>query len=128
MSPCNRGCKAGHLGKKCEAGANSVSTDTEYLHRNEAQLMNAVLRSLPIGYGGNVLERRQRSAAEFLAWADHHAQEQRLSQSSHVQLEGHPDLLDSNNALAQQRVWANRQAHQKHIHDSAMAHLRHGCV
>ena len=90
--------------------------------------MNAVLRSLPIGYGGNVLERRQRSAVEFLAWADHHAQEQRLSQSSHVQLEGHPDLLDSNNALAQQRVWANRQAHQKHIHDSAMAHLRHGCV
>ena len=90
--------------------------------------MKAVLRSLEIGYTGNVLERRQKSAAEFLAWADHHAHEQRLSQSSHVQLEGHPDLLDSNSALAQQRVWANRHAHERHLHDSAMAHLRHGCA
>ena len=88
--------------------------------------MNAVLRSLPIVYGGNVLERRQKSAAEFLAWADHHAHEQRLSQSSHVQLEGHPDLLDSKSALAQQRVWANRHSHERHLHESAMAHLRHG--
>jgi hypothetical protein len=28
--------------------------------------------------------------------------------------------------LAQQRVWANRHAHERHLHDSAMAHLRHG--
>ena len=88
--------------------------------------MKAVLRSLQVGYSGNVLERRQKSAAEFLAWADHHAHEQRLSQSSHVQLEGHPDLLDSKSALAQQRVWANRHAHEKHLHESAIAHLRHG--
>ena len=88
--------------------------------------MNATLRSVQIGYSSNVLERRQKAAAEFLAWADHHAHEQRLSQSSYVQLEGHPDLLDSNNAFAQQCVWANRHAHQKHLHDSAMAHLRHG--
>ncbi len=88
--------------------------------------MKAVLRSLSVGYSGNVLERRQKSAAEFLAWADHHAHEQRLSQSSHVQLEGHPDLLDSKSALAQQRVWANRHAHEKHLHESAIAHLRHG--
>ena len=88
--------------------------------------MKAVLRSLPVGYSGNVLERRQKSAAEFLAWADHHAHDQRLSQSSHVQLEGHPDLLDSKSALAQQRVWANRHAHERHLHESAMAHLRHG--
>ena len=88
--------------------------------------MKAVLRSLAIGHTGNVLERRQKSAAEFLAWADHHAHEQRLSQSSQVQLEGHPDLLDSKSALAQQRVWANRHAHERHLHESAMAHLRHG--
>ena len=87
--------------------------------------MKAVLRSLSVDYSGNVLERRQKSAAEFLAWADHHAQEQRLSQSSHVQLEGHPDLLDSKNAVAQQRVWATRHAREKHLHDTAMAHLRH---
>ena len=88
--------------------------------------MNASLRSLQIDYSSNVLERRQKAAAEFLAWADHHAHEQRLSQSSHVQLEGHPDLLDSNSALAQQRVWANRHAHERHLRNSAMAHLRHG--
>ena len=88
--------------------------------------MKAVLRSLSVDYSGNVLERRQKSAAEFLAWADHHAQEQRLSQSSHVQLEGHPDLLDAKNAVAQQRVWANRHAHERHLRDSAMVHLRHG--
>ena len=88
--------------------------------------MNATLRSLQIDYSSNVLERRQKAAAEFLAWADHHAHEQRLSQSSHVQLEGHPDLLDSNSALAQQRVWANRHAHERHLRNSAMAHLRLG--
>ncbi len=88
--------------------------------------MKAVLRSLQVGYSGNVLERRQKSAAEFLAWADHHAHEQRLSQSSHAQLEEHPDLLDSRSALAQQRVWANRHAHERHLRDSAMVHLRHG--
>ena len=88
--------------------------------------MNATLRSLQIDYSSNVLERRQKAAAEFLAWADHHAHEQRLSQSSHIQLEGHPDLLDSNSALAQQRVWANRHAHERHLRNSAMAHLRHG--
>lgn len=87
--------------------------------------MKAVLRSLPVDYSGNVLERHQKAAVEFLAWADHHAHEQRLSQSSQAQLEGHPDLLDSNSAQAQQRIWANRHAHQKHLHDSAMAHLRH---
>ena len=87
--------------------------------------MKAVLRSLQVGYSGNVLERRQKSAAEFLAWADHHAHEQRLSQSTQVQIEGHPDHLDPKSALAQQRVWANRHAHQKRLHDSAMAHLRH---
>ena len=88
--------------------------------------MKAVLRSLSVGYSGNVLERRQNSAAEFLAWADHHAHEQRLNQSSHIQLEGHPDLLDSKSALAQQRVWANRHSYERHLHESAMAHLRHG--
>ncbi len=88
--------------------------------------MKTVLRSLQVGYSGNVLERRQKSAAEFLAWADHHAHEQRLSQSSHAQLEEHPDLLDSRSALAQQRVWANRHAHERHLRDSAMVHLRHG--
>ena len=88
--------------------------------------MKAVLRSLSVDYSGNVLERRQKSAAEFLAWADHHAHEQRLSQSSHAQLEEHPDLLDSRSALAQQRIWANRHAHERHLRESAMVHLRHG--
>ncbi len=87
--------------------------------------MRVAIRSLPIAYTGNVLERRQKAAAEFLAWADQHAHEQRLSQSSQAQIEHHPDLLDAENAVAQQRIWANRQAHQKHLQNSAIAHLRH---
>ena len=87
--------------------------------------MKVAIRSLPAEYSGNVLERRKKAAAEFLAWAEHHAHEQRLNQSSQAQIEHHPDLQDSESALAQQRVWANRHTHQKHLHDSAMVHLRH---
>ena len=40
-------------------------------------------------YSGNVLERRQRAAAEFLAWAEHHAHDVLRQQAAHAQVEGH---------------------------------------
>ena len=55
--------------------------------------MKVANRSLSVAYSGNVLERRRKAAAEFLAWADQHAHEQRLSQSSQAQIEHHPDLM-----------------------------------
>ena len=77
-------------------------------------------------YSGNVLERRQLAAAEFLAWADHHAHDILRQQAVHAQVEGHPDQLDQRNAQAQQQVCARRRLHAKHLHDSAMVQLRHG--
>ena len=76
-------------------------------------------------YSGNVLERRQRAAAEFLAWAEHHAHDVLRQQAAHAQVEGHPDRLDQRSALAQQQVCAQRRLHAKQLHDSAMAQLRH---
>ena len=77
-------------------------------------------------YSGNVLERRQRAAAEFLAWADHHAHDVLRQQAVQVQVEAHPDQLDQRSALAQQRVCARRRLHAKQLHDSAMSLLRNG--
>ena len=76
-------------------------------------------------FGGNVLERRQRAAAEFVAWSEHHAQDRRHHEALLAQVESHPDRLDARNAMAQQRAWAQRETHSRHLHDSAMAQLRH---
>ena len=77
-------------------------------------------------YSGNVLERRQRAAAEFLAWAERHAHDVLRRQAAHAQVEGHPDQLEQRSALAQQQVCARRRLHAKHLRESAMAQLRHG--
>ena len=87
------------------------------------EMMNAGAMT---SYSGNVLERRQRAAAEYLAWADHHAHDVLRQQAAHAQVEGHPDHLDQRSALAQQQVCARRRLHAKQLHDSAMAQLRHG--
>ena len=77
-----------------------------------------------IQYSGNVLERRQRAAAEYLAWADHHAQEVARAEAAQVQHESHLGI-DQRSAAAQQTIWARRRMHEKHLHDSAMVQLRH---
>ena len=87
------------------------------------EMMNAGTMT---SYSGNVLERRQRAAAEYLAWADHHAHDVLRQQAAHAQVEGHPDHLDQRSALAQQKVCARRRLRAKQLHDSAMAQLRHG--
>ena len=81
--------------------------------------------AIPLRYSGNVLERRQRAAAEFMAWADHHAHDVLRQEALQVQIEGHVDHSDRRSALAQQQVYARRRSHQRHLHDSAMAQLRH---
>ena len=78
-----------------------------------------------VRYSGNVLERRQRAAAEFMAWADHHAHDVLRQEALQVQVEGHFDQSDQRSALAQQQVYARRRSHQRHLHDSAIAQLRH---
>ena len=77
-------------------------------------------------YSGNVLERRQRAAAEYLAWAESHAHDVLRKQAAHAQVEGHPDRLDQRSAFAQQQVCARRRLHAKQLHDSALVQLRYG--
>ena len=81
--------------------------------------------AIPLRYSGNVLERRQRAAADFMAWADHHAHDVLRQEALQVQVEGHVEQSDQRNALAQQQVYARRRSHQRQLHESAMAQLRH---
>ncbi|KZR87278.1 hypothetical protein MITS9509_01128 [Synechococcus sp. MIT S9509] len=114
--------------KLCEALVKTVAVATEL-----TQVLQELLMAVEItyagtmtSYSGNVLERRQRAAAEFLAWAEHHAHDVLRQQAAHVQVEGHDDRLDQRSAMAQQQVCARRRLHAKQLHDSSMALLRHG--
>ena len=73
---------------------------------------------------GNVIDRRNQAAVEFVTWSEHHAHEQALHQAALGLIEDHPDLKDGASAAAQQMAWAKRHGHERHLHDSAMAHLR----
>ena len=80
--------------------------------------------ALSLDYSSNVLERRQRAAAEYLIWADRHGHEVARAQAALVQHDD-PQPVERRSAAAQQKVWARRRLHEKHLHDSAMAQLRH---
>lgn len=77
-----------------------------------------------LDYSNNVLERRQRAAAEYMIWADRHAHEVARTQATLVQHDD-PQPVERRSAAAQQKVWAHRRFHEKNLHDSAMAQLRH---
>lgn len=62
---------------------------------------------------------------ELLSWAREHQRSNRRHGAELAQITRHPDPGEARNALAQQRAWATRQAHERHLHDSAMAQLRH---
>ena len=114
--------------KLCEGFLKMVAVATE-LKQDDQELSMAIETTAAgtvASYSGNVLERRQRAAAEFLAWAEHHAHDVLRQQAAHAQVEGHPDRLDQRSALAQQQVCARRRLHAKHLRESAMAQLRHG--
>ncbi|QNI58638.1 hypothetical protein SynBIOSU31_01769 [Synechococcus sp. BIOS-U3-1] len=104
----------------------AVVTELAEVHQELSMVVEITPAGTTASYSGNVLERRQRAAAEFLAWADHHAHEVLRQQAASAQVEGHPDRLDQRSALAQQQVCARRRLHAKQLHDSAMAQLRHG--
>jgi hypothetical protein len=61
----------------------------------------------------------------FLAWASSHQRDRRRHAGELAQITRHHDLNPAGDALHQLQVWAARQAHDKHLHDSAMAQLRH---
>ena len=63
-------------------------------------------------------------AREFLAWAHAHQRDRRRHAAVLAQITRHHDFNPSGDAVHQQQAWALRQAHEKHLHDSAMAQLR----
>lgn len=61
----------------------------------------------------------------FLSWADEHQRHRRLHGAELAQITLHHDLNPAGDAVHQLQAWAVRQAHQKHLHDSAIAMIRH---
>lgn len=62
---------------------------------------------------------------EFLAWARAHQRDQRRHAAELAQITRHHDPGPEASAVHQLQAWALRQAHQQHLHDSAIAALRH---
>jgi hypothetical protein len=81
--------------------------------------MSATPIPLPANAAGQELHPR-----EFLAWADHHQRDRRRHGARIAQISEHHDLNPSGDAVHQLQAWAVRQAHAKHLHDSAIAQIR----
>jgi hypothetical protein len=62
---------------------------------------------------------------EFVSWATEHQRERRRHEAELAQITTHPDPTAEADAIGQQQAWARRQAHERHLHDSAIAQMRH---
>lgn len=62
---------------------------------------------------------------EHLIWATLHGRERLRSGARRAQITTHHDLNGDRDAIGQQLAWARRQAHERHLHDSAMEQLQH---
>ena len=62
---------------------------------------------------------------EFLAWAENHQRDRRRHGADLAQITEHHDLNPAGDAVHQLQAWAVRQAHAKHLHDSAIAQIRY---
>jgi hypothetical protein len=69
--------------------------------------------------------RQDGPAREFLAWARDHQRSRRRHAAELAQITRHHDPNPEANATHQLQAWALRQAHAQHLHDSAIAALRH---
>lgn len=61
---------------------------------------------------------------EFLAWARQHQRDLRRHDASLAQITRHHDANPMGDAVHELQAWAVREAHRKHLHDSAIAALR----
>lgn len=62
---------------------------------------------------------------DFTTWADLHQRDNRRHGAALAQITRHHDLNPAGDATRQLQAWAVRQAHQRHLHDSAIAQIRH---
>jgi hypothetical protein len=60
----------------------------------------------------------------FVAWMRRRQQEQRRHQPVVAQRHATVDQSEASDVHAQEVVWAERHAHERRLHDSAMAQLR----
>jgi len=60
----------------------------------------------------------------FLSWAEQHQRQRRRHAADLAQITRHHDLNPAGDAMHQLQTWALREAHARHLHDSAMAMLR----
>lgn len=69
--------------------------------------------------------RQDGPAQEFLAWARHHQRDRRRHEAQLAQITRHHDPNPMGDAVHELEAWAIREAHLKHLHDSAIAQIRH---
>ncbi|MGB5136502.1 MAG: hypothetical protein WBN89_15160 [Prochlorococcaceae cyanobacterium] len=69
--------------------------------------------------------RQDGPAREFLAWARHHQRDRRRHAAQLAQITRHHDPNPAGDAVHEVQAWAVREAHLKHLHDSAIAQIRH---
>lgn len=69
--------------------------------------------------------RQDGPAREYLAWARAHQRDRRHHAAELAQITRHHDPGREASAVHQLQAWALRQAHRQHLHDSAIAALRH---
>ena len=61
----------------------------------------------------------------FVEWMRHRQQEQHRHQSVVAQRHATSDQSEAFDVHSQEVAWAERHAHERRLHDSAIAHLRH---
>ncbi|MBV2350679.1 hypothetical protein KUL97_03035 [Synechococcus sp. HK05] len=61
----------------------------------------------------------------FVEWMRHRQQEQRRHEPVVAQRHATADGSEASNVRAQEVAWAERHAHDRRLHDSAIAQLRH---
>jgi hypothetical protein len=64
-------------------------------------------------------------ARDFTTWAELHQRDNRRHGAAIAQICAHHDLNPAGDATRQLQAWAVRQAHERHLHASAIAMLRH---
>ena len=68
---------------------------------------------------------RVQSEPLFVEWMRHRQQEQRRHQPVLAQRHATADQSEASDVHSQEVAWAERHAHERRLHDSAIAQLRH---
>ena len=66
-----------------------------------------------------------RATADYAAWMRARQLEAHRHQPVIAQRQAQADQSEASDVHAQEMAWAERHAHERRLHDSAMAHLRH---